>query len=312
MDYRLKAFIQNSISKLPADIGDWVYYEMQRNFGGLKNPNPISRVQAAEKIWHIAEKQNTKLLNKHILEIGGGRSLILPLTLWMMGAKRVVSVDINRYFKPEILALSLQKIKRDQTKQIKNNNYIKNDRYEYMINTLCEANENTLINELNKIGIYYLAPCDARFLPFDTNTFQAHISYTVLEHIPREDIKLIIKEGKRVLDEKGLFIHNVDHTDHFSHMDQKIDSINFLKLNPKDYNMLCSNKFMYMNRMLHNEYEELWLEENLETLYHQYNIDEKLLKNMKLIKKQLYGAYRHEEDSVLATTESWYALRAKS
>ena len=120
-----------------------------------------------------------------------------------------------------------------------------------------------MLSSLHRIGIDYLAPADARNLPFDNDYFDAHVSYTVLEHIPRDVLRDIFIEAKRIVRPAGVILHNVDFTDHFSHSDRHISAINFLKFNECDYDRLAGNKFMYMNRLRDDDFRALWHELSL-------------------------------------------------
>ena len=107
------------------------------------------------------------------------------------------------------------------------------------------------------MNVSYLAPCDAANLQFPTNTFDYHISHTVLEHIPPDDPIRIFREGSRVLKDDGLFVHCIDFSDHFSHGDSSISSVNFLQFDEVEWRRLSGNRFMYHNRMRLDEFEEL-------------------------------------------------------
>lgn len=86
VDYRIKSFIQISVDCLPDSISHEVYYYFQRRFGGLKNIEPLSIICAGNKIAALAAKSSFSMHEKKVLEVGTGRSPILPLSLWLHGA----------------------------------------------------------------------------------------------------------------------------------------------------------------------------------------------------------------------------------
>jgi hypothetical protein len=55
----------------------------------------------------------------------------------------------------------------------------------------------------------------------------------------------------------GLFVHFIDHSDHFSHSDATISPINFLKHCESDWQGYAGNRYMYMNRLRHDDMIEL-------------------------------------------------------
>ena len=64
MDYRIKALIQNAISKLPDPLSYKVYYFFQKKFGNLKNINPKPQLLACKKIVEILKKLGHETNNK--------------------------------------------------------------------------------------------------------------------------------------------------------------------------------------------------------------------------------------------------------
>jgi len=45
---------------------------------------------------------------------------------------------------------------------------------------------------------------DARYLPFQSNTFHTVFSYSVLQHLSRHDVGLVVSQAGRVLEPKGI------------------------------------------------------------------------------------------------------------
>ena len=45
----------------------------------------------------------------------------------------------------------------------------------------------------------------------------------------------------------------VDYSDHFSHSDQTISSINFLRYSDDEWQRYAGNRYMYMNRLRHDD-----------------------------------------------------------
>lgn len=80
---------------------------------------------------------------------------------------------------------------------------------------------------LSEVNIVYLAPADAANIGLPDGSVDYHISTTVFEHIPREDIEWILKEAKRILKDDGIAIHFIDLSEHFQHQDKSISTITF-------------------------------------------------------------------------------------
>jgi len=309
MDFRVKAFIQNSIDFIPGALSYEVYYQFQRNFAGLKKINPSSRINAGRQIVELASQANFSMRGKRVLEVGSGISPILPMSLWLHGASRVVTCDLNPYFKEDIWIDSFQWLKSNKELVLESCEGIDQERLTEFLGDkqLCEKGK--ILSSLHRIGIDYLAPADARMLPFDDDYFDAHVSYTVLEHIPRDVLRDIFVEAKRVVRLAGVIIHEIDYSDHFSHSDKRISAINFLKFNERDFARLAGNKFMYMNRLRDDDFRDLWHELSLVPCVSEKRLSDEILSLLRsTVKPILHDDFSRKSDEDLATTESWYGF----
>ena len=70
-------------------------------------------------------------------------------------------------------------------------------------------------------------------------------------------MKNFLKDIKKNLNLNGLVSSLIDYSDHYSHTDNNINSLNFLKFdesNWKKYN----NEYLYQNRLRHQDYRKLF------------------------------------------------------
>lgn len=309
MKYQIKAAIQNSINLLPSSLSYELYYIFQRRFGGLKCIDPSSRLLAARKIFEIASEMGFSIKAKKILEVGTGRSPILPLSLWLQGADRIVTCDLNPYFKDDIWIDSIGWIKANSCALMEKIPSIIPERLSAVIGSDSFLISGQILRNLHSIGIDYLAPADARFLPFEENYFDAHVSYTVLEHIPPDILYQIFMEAKRVVRSEGVLIHNIDYTDHFAHSDKTISLINFLKFSSNSFAALAGNKFFYMNRLRDDDFRDLWDDLSLIPKFSQKEINDLVLYDLENnFNSLLHQDYRSKSCEDIATTEAWYGI----
>ncbi|HUQ19462.1 MAG TPA: hypothetical protein VM099_07600, partial [Gemmatimonadaceae bacterium] len=98
---------------------------------------------------------------------------------------------------------------------------------------------------------------------------------TVLEHIPRAIILAILREAKRVLALDGMMVHIIDPSDHFSHSDSSITSVNFLTYTDDEWKKLGGNRFMYHNRLRAPELLEIFEEAGVTIVRVEARVDEK-------------------------------------
>ncbi|MBD2148133.1 methyltransferase domain-containing protein [Sphaerospermopsis sp. FACHB-1194] len=262
----------------------------------------MSRLQAGMETCKHIENVGQSPVGTTFLEVGTGRRINTPLAFWLLGAEKIITVDLNPYLKEELVKADLEYIKNHAT-QIEDlfENRIVNNR----LNLLIEFTQSpfNLQDLLKFINVDYIAPGDASQLSIPSNSIDFHTSYTVFEHIPPEIIKAIIKEGKRVLKSNGLFVHKIDYSDHFSHSDKSISAINFLQFSDSEWNRIAGNRYMYMNRLRHDDFRKLFVDLDTSILLDEVN--ESLDARSSLNKISLDSFFSQKDTEILGITSAW-------
>ncbi|MGH7992727.1 MAG: methyltransferase domain-containing protein, partial [Limisphaerales bacterium] len=145
---------------------------------------------------------------------------------------------------------------------------------------------------------------DASRLPLEAGSFDCHISFTVLEHIPAANLKRIFQEGRRLLKPDGLFIHCIDFSDHFAHSDEAVSSVNFLQFSESEWDRLAGNRYMFHNRLRIDEFNDLLRELNLEILALDARVDDaavEILRNGFPLDER----FRNKDFRTNAAEEAW-------
>lgn len=277
MNWKIKSLIQNGIALLPSCISYKVYFSVQQKFGGWQKIDYLYYSKAAKDIVKHILQVGGKLNDKTIFEIGTGRIVLIPIFYWLIGAKKIVTVDLNPYL-VEDLVIKSAKYLIDNEKQVIEyfDGLILNERWKNFKDFINNKNEITLKSLLAFCNIEYLAPCDASNTNLPDNSVDYHTSYTVLEHIPKNMLIKIFNEGNRIIKDGGLFIHEVDYGDHFAYTDNSISLINFLKFSDFIWALYAGNKYMYMNRMRHDDFISFYNEINHKILLNDPNFVEEL------------------------------------
>lgn len=305
MNWKLKARLQNLIDILPEELSYTCYYWMQRKFGSLRNSklSPVSRLRAGIETCNKIEQTGASPVKSVFLEIGTGRRVNTLLAFWLLGSEKIVTVDLNPYLKEDLVKIDLNYIVNNKS-EIENlfGDRIWNNRLDYLIDFV-QSEKYILEDLLDFLNVKYIAPGDARNLDLQSESVDFHTSYTVLEHIPPETIRVVIEEGKRILRTNGLFVHNVDYTDHFSHSDKSISSINFLKFSDDEWQKISDNRYMYMNRLRHDDLLKIFSDSQVEILLEENTFDNSLLKILESI--HLDKAYVRKSKEILRITSSW-------
>jgi SAM-dependent methyltransferase len=299
MNWQRKAQIQKAIAALP--LSNEIYYAMQRYAGSLRKgrANPLDWYQAGRQMAEWIRAAGREVEGMSFLEVGTGRNVNLPTALWLCGAARVVTVDLNPYLSSALV--------------FESNDYARQHEAEVVEAFGAEA-ERPLFRErlaqlfnfrgsldglLKLMNVEYLPRADAASLPLDAHTLDAHVSYAVFEHIPADVLARILAEARRVLKPDGVFLHIVDPSDHFSHDDESITAINFLQFSESDWRKLAGNQFMYHNRLRAVEYLRLFEEAGAHLLRRTETLDEPSLNALRN-GFPLHSQFRHIRPEELA------------
>jgi len=255
--WRQKAAIQRAVASLPARIGGRLYYALQRTAGGLRHVDPEDRFRAALEMAQRLEAHGGSLVGGTVLELGTGWRLNVPLALWLLGAQRVVTVDIHRYLRLALVQRDLAALRAAPERfATLFGRYGATAGFRRRFDQLL-AFRSTGAELLRLTGIEYLAPADAARLPLADQSVDAHVSFTVLEHIPPDKLIAILHESQRVLRPQGRLVHCIDFSDHSAHSDPSITFVNFLQYDEAAWARLAGNRFAFHNRLRVDEFKAL-------------------------------------------------------
>jgi hypothetical protein len=305
MHWKLKAKIQNAASLLPSSASYAAYYWMQRHFGGLRNISPISRLTAGIETWQRILKQGYTPSGKAFLEVGTGRMPLVPMAYWLMGAERTITIDTNPYLKAELLAKSLCYISENKEEILRLfGSLLDKERFDELLkySSLPQFNASKFL-ALCKVS--YIAPGDASDTHVPEQSIDFHTSYTVFEHIPLGILKKILEEGNRITRKNGLFIHRIDYSDHFSHSDKRISPINFLQFSDNEWEKLAGNRYMFMNRLRHDDFISLFESAGHRIVEAEPNIDQRSLELLRNRMLHLNERFKSKPAEVLAISGAW-------
>ena len=110
----------------------------------------------------------------------------------------------------------------------------------------------------------------------------------------------------------GLFLHRIDHTDHFSHSDSRIPAMNFLQFSEKDWQRIAGNRFMYMNRLRVDDFRSLFEQSTLNVVDVQVTVDNDTLQQIAAKNLLLTEPFASKSADDVATAESWFLMTQKA
>lgn len=229
-------------------------------------------MEAAAGVVSWAQSVGFDIKGKTVLEVGTGHMVDLPTGLWLCGAERVITVDLNPYLSRSLVAKARSIVRKNADRVVKmfggEDDQQFRKRLAILIGT--KVPDDRLLSEMN---IDYIAPADAANLSLPAESVDLHVSHTVMEHIPPDVISAILREAKRVLRRGGLLIHNIDPSDHFAHDDPSISRINFLRFTEAEWNKWAGNRFMYHNRLRASDYVRLFEDSGANILKQERSVD---------------------------------------
>ena len=280
MNWKVKAWIQNAIARLPSGASYATYYFVQRHLGGLREVSPMSRLAAGVRMARYIEQEGRTVEGKTFLEVGTGHELNLPIALWLLGAGRVVTVDVNPYLKAELVFEDVGYM-REHAEEVGRlfegaGSAVFGERF----GRLMEGGKE-LEGLLAMTGIEYRAPADATRLEMEDGSVDYHVSFATLEHIPPRTLAEVLREGKRLVGGDGLLVHWVDFSDHFSHSDRSIGAIHFLRFSDEEWERLAGNRYMYDNRLRVDDVVGLFAEAGLRVMAVDGTVDEEAVEALR-------------------------------
>ncbi|UPK25077.1 class I SAM-dependent methyltransferase [Bradyrhizobium sp. 195] len=247
MRWQTKARAFSVLSNIP--WGEDLHYALQR-YVTRRLPRPEKQVRSiytlAQRLLAVHEKYSLRpLRDSTCFEFGAGRDLIVPLAFSAHGARRFITVDIERLAKLELIRSNAAIVSR--------------------LSGIDHPDINALEDLDPSWRIDYRAPADARTTGLPAASVDCAVSVETLEHIPKRDIAAILKELRRIVRPDGLVLMQIDYGDHFKGFDPSISSFNFLTYSEEDWAPFQS-RFQYVNRLRHSEYLQLFREAGFQLL----------------------------------------------
>ncbi|HJU88881.1 MAG TPA: class I SAM-dependent methyltransferase [Gemmatimonadaceae bacterium] len=258
MKWMMKAAAGHVLSRAPG--GRRLHYLMQR-YVTRSLPMPMEDFDirmriACQHLGHVRRvMSDLALSDATFLEFGAGWDLTVPLVYRAAGVGRQLLYDLEPLAQPDLISVSRVR--------------------------LCEAIASSGIPAecapmldpgrvpgsgpishaelgewLERIGISYRAPSDARATGLPADSVDVVTNTATLEHIPEPDIALIFREMFRVLKPGGMMSCQVDMSDHFSHGDTSITPWHFLRFDERTWRLI-DPPMLYMNRLRASAYATL-------------------------------------------------------
>lgn len=300
MKWTRKALLQRVLSGTPK--GDAIYGWGQEHFGRLKDYKVEGKVRAAKRMLRGLHDAGSGIEGKRTLEIGTGPIPVLPLLFWLSGHEECTTFDISKLLKPELVieaARQLALLPSAAHGQWQSNKIASDyEAKRRMLGKLLEDRANASYL-LKCCHIEYKAPVDFSQSNLSPESIDIVYSNTVLEHIPEQELHRVFAEAFRLLRPGGCMLHIIDLSDHFSHTDKAISSINFLQFSEQSYSKYQS-RFLYQNRLREPFWRPLFINHGFNIAHWQRNVNERAMKDLGLL--NIHRDFSHLTSEELCTS----------
>jgi hypothetical protein len=189
-----------------------------------------------------------KYKSKKILEFGAGKSLEQNIYLSLKCNNKInqTVIDIDK-----MIEFNLLNYAKDQLQKTLKLNF----KLKYISN---------LRDLKNIFNIKYYAPFNIIDIK-EKNKFDAIISTNVIEHIPKKNFEIILDKCIKIIKNNGILSFLIDYSDHYSHTDKKITSMNFLKYTDQEFKKY-NTPLLFQNRLRHYDYIDIFIKKKLKIL----------------------------------------------
>ena len=256
MYWRIKGAIQKALGALPG--GEILHYILQRHFGGLRDF--IRECDIKVDDWRLMmghlKAVGIEPVGKCFLEMGTGWYPTFPLCLYLAGASRVHTVDLNRHLRADLMRACAARLA-DHVALIGDAAGRSHAEVEARQRELARALERGRALEAATNGtVEYRAPCDACATGLPAQSVDVVFSNSVLEHVPGPVIAACFAESRRILRPGGVIFHSVNCGDHYAYVDRSINQLNYLRFSEQGWRK-WNNEFLYQNRLRSSDFTRM-------------------------------------------------------
>ena len=257
MRWLAKAALQRGMGAVPQ--GERLNYVFQRHvLRSLPAGESVFRRKFSRALQHLGayEEHGPGAPREQAVfyEFGAGWDLAIPVAFAALGVGRQVLVDIRPSVRLELVNDSLAALER-----LRPELEAEAGRELRPVGGALDS-----LDELEpRLGIRYLAPCDARDTGLDEASIDFVSSTDTCEHIPGEDLAAIFRECRRLLRPGGAFSCRIDLQDHYAYFDRSLSRYNFLRFSDRSWR-LVNSPLHHQNRLRSPDYLRLVRDAGLE------------------------------------------------
>ncbi|ULU24032.1 methyltransferase domain-containing protein [Dyella terrae] len=248
MHWRAKGVLQKLLGHMPG--GEQAHYALQRRFGGLRGFTREFDIKMDD--WRLMaghlREAGLPIAGARLFEIGSGWYPTFPFACYLGGAKRIITVDLNRHIKLDLVLDCADNLARHTALIAEACGVPEADvqrRQQHLADHLRKGND---IGTATDGVVVYQAPADASSTALPAHELDCVFSNSVLEHVVPTAVDGIFREAMRILAPGGVMFHSVNCGDHYAYVDRTINQLHYLQYSDRQWRR-WDNAFLYQNRM---------------------------------------------------------------
>jgi SAM-dependent methyltransferase len=306
MNWKIKAHILAVLSRCPS--GKAVYQTLQHSLG-TDRTSVEEYLARAVNIVELIRESGRQPGGGIYLEIGTGWKPFLPFTLYLLGAERIFTLDINPWLTKDqafetarILGTKLDVL----AQQLGLERSALEQRYQAAM-----SRAKGLPELLEAFHVDYRCPADARDTGLRSESVDYVVSSNVLEHIPVEVLRAIHRESHRILRPGGLAVHRFNPEDHFSCDDSSITAVNFLRFSERQWRWYGGSGLAYHNRLRCVQHQRLFEAEGFDLLVRRTRMNERALRAIVQGEVPIHADFQGFSPEELAADYMWVVAQRR-
>lgn len=256
----LKAIVQKAISYLPASQKmNYIFQKYVTKGLVLSDELFTDKLRHFHQHWAAFEKFSTRYGTPfRAFELGTGWFPIVPILLFIEGAEKVFTWDVQALIREQNLKTTIGKFLENYEK-----GHIPIPEQKLQVLQYCyEEVDRSSVEEVLPLMKIKPVVGDARSSMLEDQSIDLILSNNTFEHIEESVLRQILREFKRIARPGGIMSHFIDLTDHFSHLDKSISKFNFLKFSPGTWQWI-DNDVQPQNRLRITDYRKIYEEEGV-------------------------------------------------
>jgi SAM-dependent methyltransferase len=256
MHWRVKGGIQKALGHVP--FGERLHYELQKRAGGLRHFD--RELTAKVEDWRLMvghlRSVGLPVAGTRFLEMGTGWYPTFPFCLFLGGARSVITVDLNRYLKPELTLRMTDALAGSLRVLAEATGRAEREIADAHRALAAAIRRGASLEEATGGVVTYNAPSDASDTGLPAASLDVVFSNSVLEHVPGPVIERCFTEARRILRSGGVVFHSVNCGDHYAYADRNIHQLNYLQYSDAEW-QVWNNEFLYQNRLRAVDFVEM-------------------------------------------------------